>query len=242
VSIIFDRYAQAPTTRPEYLKRVKTRYSTTREIHYPNSKEAIEYKKWLASNLKKLHVLGQFRNKFVMEHQDIILDTELTPFEKSIRIWTAIYESNSSFGSNNKKLPEFFNKQLDEHQMADSIEDRKSDISNALQAWIVDKCSILDKSDDKILNRYTDSSYRLAQLIDRKLVPYVRRDNDENVVFFRKIVIDLQNDYGLKHIDLSILSDVIPNARYGKLEDGYKVVKCSMKNLEEFFGEKSVER
>jgi hypothetical protein len=49
-----------------------------------NNPKAIEYKQWLALNIKRGHALGQFRNKFVMEHQDIILDTKQTPFEKSI--------------------------------------------------------------------------------------------------------------------------------------------------------------
>jgi hypothetical protein len=64
--------------------------------------KAIEYKSWLAENIRRGHTLGQFRNKFAMEHQDIILDTNLTPLEKSIRIWNGIYESAG------KKIPEFF--------------------------------------------------------------------------------------------------------------------------------------
>jgi hypothetical protein len=39
-----------------------------------------------------MHVLGQFRNKFVMNNQDLILDKKLTPFEKARIILKAIYE------------------------------------------------------------------------------------------------------------------------------------------------------
>src|SRR5262249_52871023 len=86
--------AQAPT-KPEYVKRVKTRFSTEKEVHLPGSPEAKDYKRWLAANIKRCHSLGQFRNKFVMEPlgQEIILDTNLTPFEMSRKIWAAIYES-----------------------------------------------------------------------------------------------------------------------------------------------------
>jgi len=61
----------------------------------PDNPEATEYKTWLAVNIQRGRSLGQFRNKFAMEPigQEVILDTNLTPFEKSKRIWTAIYES-----------------------------------------------------------------------------------------------------------------------------------------------------
>ena len=77
---------------------------------------------------------------------------------------------------------------------SESIEDRKSDISSALQTWIVDKCRQLDITqarynadgnpiEKKILDAYTDSTDRLAKLIERNLVPCVKRDNKDNVVF-----------------------------------------------------------
>ena len=52
--------------------------------------------------------------------QEIILDTNLTPFEKSRKIWSATYESAD------RELPDFFDKKIEEHQMQESIEDKKS--------------------------------------------------------------------------------------------------------------------
>lgn len=238
---------QAPT-KPEYVKRVKTRYSASREVHLPNSVEAIEYKKWLACNMQRAHVLGEFRNKWIMEHQDIILDTELSAFDKSLKIWKAIYESVSKLS-----LPQFFNMKLDENQMSDSLDDRKTDISSALQAWIVDKCRSLDTNpglrydrdgreigEKKILDEFTKSTDRLGKLIDRNLIPYVKRDSMNHVVFYRQIVIDLEDDYSVKGLDLPTLGDAIPNAKYGKFKHGYKVVTCSMTHLDEFFGEETI--
>lgn len=40
--------------------------------------------------------------------QEIILDTNLTPFEKSRKIWALIYESVG------RELPSFFDKKLEE--------------------------------------------------------------------------------------------------------------------------------
>jgi len=70
--------------------------------------------------------------------QEISLDTVDTPFEKSRKIWIAVYQSIG------RQLPEFFTKNLEETQMQDSIEDRKTDVLNALEAWIIDKCRTLD--------------------------------------------------------------------------------------------------
>jgi hypothetical protein len=224
---------QAPT-KPEYVKRVKTRYSTEKEVHFQHSPEAIEYKRWLAANIKRGRSLGQFRNKFVMEPlgQEIILDTNLTPFEKSRKIWTAIYESVG------RTLPDFFDKKIEEHQMQESIEDKKADILNALEAWIVEKCRTLDTNYPKILDEYPNSTARLAQLVDKKLIPYVKRDRDGKIIFSRQVAVDLER-FGAKQLDLPSLADAIPGGEYGKFFHGRKVVKCSKKSLAAAFGEAS---
>jgi hypothetical protein len=173
-------------TKPEYVKRVRIRNFPAREVHSQTSTEAIQYKKWLAANIKRCRTLGLFRNKFVMEpiNQNIILDTNLTPFEKSEKIWTAMYKSVG------RKLPSFFDKRLEETQMQDSIEDKKADILNALEGWIIDKCRTLDTGNgggEKILDEYTDSVDRLVQLVDKKLVSCVKRDRDDKIIFSRQI-------------------------------------------------------
>jgi hypothetical protein len=233
---------QAPT-KPEYVKRVKTRFSTEKEVHLPNSPEAVEYKRWLAVNIKRGRSLGQFRNKFAMEPrgQEIILDTNLTLFERSMRIWIAIYESAG------RKLPLFFDKRLEEHQMHESIEDKKSSVLNALEAWIVDKCRTLDTNrgeygnggEKKILDEYSESIDRLAKLVDRKLVPYVKRDKDGKFVFSSQIIVELERS-GSKQLDLPSLADAIPGAEYGKLSHGYRVVKCSAANLTAAFFDEGI--
>jgi len=211
---------------------VRIRFSTTKEVH----PEATEYKTWLAVNIQRGRSLGQFRNKFAMEPigQEVILDTNLTPFEKSKRIWTAIYES----------VGRTLDKRLEETQMQDSIEDRKTEVLNALEGWIIERCRSLDTGNGegkKILDQYTDSVDRLAQLVDRKLVSCVKRDRDNKIIFFRQITVELER-FGAKQLDLPSLADAISGAEYGKLFHGYKVVKCSIKNLTAFFdGTPSVE-
>jgi hypothetical protein len=224
-----------PSTKPEYLKRVRTRNFPAREVHSQTSTEAIQYKKWLAANIGRCRALGLARNKLVTESkqcQEIILDTNLTPFEKSRKIWNAIYKSAC------RELPSHFNKNLEETQMADSIEDRKTAVLNALEGWIIDRCRSLDignKGGEKILDQYTDSVDRLEQLVDRKLVSCVKRDRDKKIIFFRQITIELER-FGAKQLDLPSLADAIPGAEYGRrLYHGHSAVKCSVTSLTAFF-------
>lgn len=65
------------------MKRLAVRHFPTSETHSKGSEEAIFYDTEILPNMSKLHVIGQFRNKFVMDNQQIILDKKLTPFEKS---------------------------------------------------------------------------------------------------------------------------------------------------------------
>lgn len=216
-----------PSTKPEYLKRVRTRNFPTREVHLPGSMEAVEYKRWLTDNLKRCRSLGQYRNKFVMEHQDIILDSQLTPFEKSRRIWTAIY------GSVGLTLPELFNKQLEETQMKRSLEEKQGDVSTALHNWILDKCKGQYEEDKRLLDQYTTSVERLEHLINRNLVSCVRHDSQGKFVFLRQIVLNLEH-YGIKHLDLQGLADAIPGTEYGKNYHGRYAVKCDKSTLTNF--------
>lgn len=223
-------------TNPEYLKRVKTRNFPEREVHSQTSEESTEYKQWLSANISRCRSLGYARNKLVIESkecQDIILDTNLTPFEKSRRIWDVIYKSAS------RELPLFFSKNLEETQMEDSIGDKKGDIRTALESWIIDRCRSLDSNSGgdrgpkKILDEYEASTDRLAKLINRKLITCIKRDRDDRIVFSRQIIVELER-FGVKQLDLHSLADAIPGAEYIK-SHGCKVVKCSMENLTNFF-------
>ena len=227
---------EPPSTKPEYLKRVRTRNFPEREVHFQSSEEAIRYKAWLADNIGRCRTLGLARNKLALESkqcQEIILDTKLTPFEKSRRIWDAIYKSAD------RELPSFFSKNLEDTQMEESIGDKKGDILTALESWIIDRCRTLDTNcggvngPRKILDEYQESADRLAQLINRKLITCVKRDRDKRIVFSRQIVVELER-FGAKQLDLHSLADAIPGANYTK-SDGCKVVKCSIDNLTNFF-------
>jgi hypothetical protein len=163
-----------------------------------------------------------------VECQKIILDTKLTPFEKSRKLWEVIYKSVG------RELPKFFEKQLEETQMMDSIQEDKGSILNALKSWIVDRCRALDTGigDDgekiRILDAYKTPVDRLMKLIDRELISCVWRDREGRFVFSRSIIAELER-FGVKQMDLPSLRDAIPESVYTK--NGTWIVRCSAESL-----------
>jgi hypothetical protein len=60
------------------------------------------------------------------------------------------------------------------------------------------------------LDGYSNSTDRLAKLIERNLVPYVKRDRDDKIIFFRQITVELEH-FGVKQLDLPSLAGAIPS-------------------------------
>jgi hypothetical protein len=74
------------------MKRLAARYFPDSETHLKGEQSSKDFDA-LLSQSEKLHVLGPFRNKFIMDNQQLILDKKLTPFQKARKIAIAAYES-----------------------------------------------------------------------------------------------------------------------------------------------------
>jgi hypothetical protein len=71
-----------PYTDAALMKRLASRYHAENETHSGTEEAARQFDELLISEGYKLKALGLFRNKFIMEHQELILDKKLTPFDK----------------------------------------------------------------------------------------------------------------------------------------------------------------
>ena len=91
-ALIMTSNPPPPLHNSALMKRLVIRYFPTTETHLKNSQESIDYDKKITSNLYKLHVIGRFRNWYIMNHQDTILDVKLTPSQKARKILEAMYE------------------------------------------------------------------------------------------------------------------------------------------------------
>jgi hypothetical protein len=72
------------------MKRLATRYHPKNETHFRTEQAAKEFDELLMSEGYKLKALGLFRNNYIMQHQELILDKKLSPFDKAKKIAVAI--------------------------------------------------------------------------------------------------------------------------------------------------------
>ena len=61
------------------MKRFISRPFSPSEAYVVGSPEALEFDKFLDENLDRLGALGDFRNWYVMNNQDLILDKKVRP-------------------------------------------------------------------------------------------------------------------------------------------------------------------
>jgi hypothetical protein len=211
------------------VKRLAIRHFPTSETHYKGSKDAIFYDTEILPNLSKLHVLGKFRNKFVMNNQPIILDKQLTPFEKARIILKAIYEY-----ADNRQIPEWFNKELEQSQLEDSISDSKEAIISAFESMVIDKTRNLigvKVFDPTEIDLCKSSCYeRFDTLVSRKLLPFCKEAKG-------KTTHELTGDYafGSGIVDelyrYGITSEQLPNLKAFSDIFGGEVVKSHGKKI-----------
>ena len=210
------------------MKRLAVRHFPTSETHYKGSKEAVFYDTEILPNLSKLHVLGQFRNKFVMNNQDLILDKKLTPFEKARIILKAIYEY-----AGNRQVPEWFNKELEQSQLEDSLSDSKEAIISAFETMVIDKTKNLfgvkafEPDEYNVCKSYYD---RFDTLVSRDLLPFCKMAKG-------KTTHELTGDYafGSGIVDelyrYGITSEQLPNLKAFSDVFGGEVIKSHGKKI-----------
>jgi hypothetical protein len=234
--LILTSNPSPPLDDPSYLKRVTVRYFGKEEIHFPDDRLAIEYKNFLAANLHRERALGHFRNKFIMDNQALILDKRLTPFQKARMIWKAIYQS-ARLG-----MPDWLlNNQLEQTHMRESVEDSKGSIRSALESLIIEKCRSLDN--EILRTPGYETTDRLVLLVDRKLVPYIKKLLSKDYtyfLFYRPIILELRDRFGVTKDqlpNLKALVDFIPGS-VSIQHNGYWTAKTSLAKLQEYFGEK----
>ncbi len=210
------------------MKRLAVRHFPTSETHYKGSKEAVFYDTEILPNLSKLHVLGQFRNKFVMNNQDLILDKKLTPFEKARIILKAIYEY-----AGNRQVPEWFNKELEQTLLEDSLSDSKEAIISAFETMVIDKTKNLfgvkafEPDEYTVCKSYYD---RFDTLVSRDLLPFCKMAKG-------KTTHELTGDYafGSGIVDelyrYGITSEQLPNLKAFSDVFGGEVIKSHGKRI-----------
>jgi hypothetical protein len=222
-----------PLNDSAFMKRIAARYFPDTETHFKDQQAAKDFDALLL-HLDKLHALGQFRNKFIMNNQQLILDKKLTPFEKAKKILIAAYESAQML------VPCFLmRKQLEQKHLEDSIEDNSIIVKRAFETYIdvnFRNWQQTEEPEDKALALPKEISSRLVKLLDSNLLAAdVKRAQNENIIIYRGILVELYK-YGVTNDqlpNLKALADYI-GASYRK-SHGNKVVVCTGAQLAEYF-------
>jgi hypothetical protein len=218
------------------MKRLAARYFPDTETHFKDEQAAKDFDA-LLSQSERLHALGPFRNKFIMDNQQLILDKNLIPFEKARKIAIAAYQY-ARIG-----IPSWLmEKQLEQNQLEESIEDNNVIIKRAFETYIdVNFRNALsfwqrEAPEDKGLSLPKEISNRLVKLIDSNLLPDIKMGRNKNIIIYRGVLVELYK-YGLTNEqlpNLSALCHCIPGAKYRK-SNGHWVVDCTAAELAEYF-------
>jgi hypothetical protein len=229
-----------PLNDAAFMKRVAARYFPASETHFKDQQAAKDFDALLL-HLDKLHALGRFRNKFIMNNQQLILDRKLTPFQKARKILIAAYEAVGML------VPCWLmRKQLDQNHLQESIADAKEAVLNAFETMIIDKMKNLKGIAD--LGTYKKTSERFDVLVSNNMLPFVKRikqkghtnEYTDRLAINSAILTELYK-YGITKEQLSNLKALADymNANYHK-SDGKMVIEITNDEMSAYLGEEEL--
>ena len=114
-----------------YMRRVIERNFPKSETYMETDPAAIQFKEFLRTDLKRLKGLGEFRNWYIVNHQEEILD-EARPLALDLGL-KILSEAYKAVGN---KMPEWLKLRLPENQLQESIEDNTVIVKRAFEKYI----------------------------------------------------------------------------------------------------------
>jgi len=222
------------------MRRVIARSFAQSESRKENDPRALEFKEFLRINLPRLKTLGQFRNWYIMNHQNDILDEKRpVALDLGTKILRAAFEFSGA------KIPDWLlHERLQENQLEESLEDNDVIVKRAFEKYIDEQVNKalqlwrqeLDK--DEKLHVPKDISDRLIKLAESNLLPDIKYNAINHEVIIRKGIITELWGHG-------VTKDQVPNlkalADYMKADYrkhvGNKIVAASVAQLTAYFDE-----
>jgi hypothetical protein len=221
-----------------YMRRIIDRNFPRSESHKEDDPEAIKFKEFLRTDLNRFRHLGEFRNWFIINNQDLFLDemNRPPPLDLGFKILTAAYETASM------EMPKWFKMRLPECQLEESIEDNSVIVKRAFETYIDtnfrSSLSYWNRNgdfEDNAMKLVEEVSARLQKLVDSKLLPDIKRMQNKDFLIRKGILLELYK--------CGVTRDQLPNlqaladymgASFRK-SHGNKVVICTGAQLVEYF-------
>jgi hypothetical protein len=220
-----------------YMKRIVDRYFDKSETKKEDDPMAVAFRQFLATELDNLHHLGDFRNWYVMNHQDEVLSSvredKMTLLDLGTKMLAAAYECAGI------PMPDWLmTRHLPQNQLESSFVDNRIAIKNAFETLInvnlknFNKHNIFDES-----HIQAAVSNRVANLLDGKKLPYMKRSrNDENKVIINTGILAELYKHGVTRDqlpNLKALADSM-NAEYSRNEKG-AIIIVTMDQISNYF-------
>ena len=235
--LVFTSNPSPPFHDSGYMRRIIDRNFPISESHKEDDPVAMKFKEFLRTNLGRLRHLGEFRNWFIMNNQELFLDEAKRPLplDLGLKILTAAYEMAG------REMPKWFNMRLAECQLEESIEDNSVIVKRAFETYIdVNLRNALsywqrtESSADLLLLR-KETSLRLIKMIDSNLLPDIKRSSQEDIIIRKGLLVELQKCGVTREQlpNLKALADYM-NASFRKAH-GNKVVSCTGGQLADYF-------
>ena len=221
-----------------YMRRVIDRNFPISESHKEDDPVAIKFKEFLRTNLDRLRHLGEFRNWFIMNNQEIFLEeaNRPLPLDIGLKILTAAYQMTA------REMPLWFNMRLAECQLEDSISDNSVIVKRAFETYIdvnfrnaLSYWQRAEDSVDKVLGLPKETSLRLVKLIDWNLLADIKRSPQGDMIIRKGLLVELQRCGVTREQlpNLKALSDYI-GADYRKAHGNW-VINCTGTQLADYF-------
>ncbi|MGI8720558.1 MAG: hypothetical protein ACR2KF_08560 [Nitrososphaeraceae archaeon] len=242
---IFTSNPPPPFHDSGYMRRVITRAFPQVESVNPNDPKAKQFEEFLRINLPRLKALGDFRNWYIMNHQDEILDEKRpTPLDLGLKIL------KEAFQFCNIEFPPWLEERLPENQLEESMEDNEvivkrafekyidEQVNRALQIW---RLEIEDKeresSGEEKIHLPNEISERFIKLVKSNLLPDIK-ESKSTFLISKGILTELYN-HGVTRDQLPNLNDLAAYMKgtYRK-SWGYWVVDMTQAQLKSYFDPK----
>ena len=163
-------------------------------------------------NLHKLRSLGDFRNWYVMNHKDTILEAVENTDVRPLDIGRKLIELAYAYVG--MTVPEWLDELLPENQLEMSLNDGKVAVKNAFESLI--NTSIKNFFGPKMFDGYKDEDgkmkgtfdmkSRLGKLADEDILPYVKREQETGDIIINRGILEELYKFG-------VTRDQLPNLR-----------------------------
>jgi hypothetical protein len=222
-----------------YMRRIIERNFPQSESWKEDDKTAIQFKEFLRVNLHRLKPLGDFRNWYIMNNQDKILDeARAPPLDLGFKILEEAYKATGI-----EKIPDWLRLRLPENQLEESIQDNGVIVKRAFEKYINEQVNRAiqlwkAKTENGFVEIPADISDRLCKLVRSNLLPDIKLTKNWEVLIRKGFLTELYN-YGVSRDqlpNLRALADYMKvNKENYRISNGTQVVAASIAQLYDYF-------